>query len=831
MSTQARPMLRVVGDPADDIRRAMADVGIRTPDPIVVNGEMCRFYIQGHKRGSKNGWCVAYGDYPANATFGDWTNPDEAHKWSAVGEEAMTPAERQEFARRMEETQRQRKEQRKEAREKAAKEARRVWLESDRADPEHQYLQDKGVGAHGLKQDGDALVVPARDATTTTLHTIQRIYPNGTKLFLPGGAVRGHFHRIGTIEDVVVIGEGYATVATVHEATGYPAVVAFDCSNLPRVAAAIREYHPEARILIAGDNDTETTGNPGRAAAEKAAAAVDGVALLPDGGGDWNDYAAKHGLEAVAEAFRYNEPSNARRWEEPQAEPVAEAFAGGVQVDNVNFTDRGSEKEEPLEWRNGDATQPKAATSTDVDTGAEAGTTTDNVLILDSADPLPAAKVFQGKYFKSADGLRTLQHQGGVFFAHNGGHYVEVDEPAIRAMLWRFAAGARQEFKGEQVPFKPTTAKVANILDATRAVANLPQKHQAPCWLGARKDDPDPRELAPMVNGILHVPTRQMLPATSRLFTHHSFSFPYDVKRSGAPVEWLAFLETLWPGDPESIQVLREIFGYLILPDTRQQKTFLLVGPKRSGKGTIGRVLTAMLGQHNVCAPTLGSLSGQFGLQPLIGKLLALVSDARLGAKADQSAIAERLLTVSGEDSVTIDRKYLPPWNGRLATRFMMLTNELPRIADTSGALASRFVVLTLERSFYGHEDPGLTNRLLKELPEIFAWALDGWERLTERGHFQQPAASADAIQELEDLGSPISAFLRDRCRVEAGATIAAAQLYDAWKSWCATEGRDHPGTAQTFGRDLRAAVPGLKNTNNRVGDSRMRFYEGVNLT
>src|SRR5690606_37764850 len=161
----------------------------------------------------------------------------------------------------------------------------------------------------------------------------------------------------------------------------------------------------------------------------------------------------------------------------------------------------------------------------------------------------------------------------------------------------------------------------------------------------------------------------------------------------------------------------------------------------------------------------------------------------------------------SGEDAITIDRKHRASWTGRLQTRFLILTNELPRLADSSGALSSRFIVLTLKQSFYGKEDPQLTERLLGDLPGIFHWALAGLDRLIGRGHFVRPASSADAIQELEDLGSPIAAFVRDCCRVEQGRNVDCTVLYDAWKKWCNSEGRDHPGTAQTFGRDLRAAV------------------------
>ena len=94
---------------------------------------------------------------------------------------------------------------------------------------------------------------------------------------------------------------------------------------------------------------------------------------------------------------------------------------------------------------------------------------------------------------------------------------------------------------------------------------------------------------------------------------------------------------------------------------------FLLVGPKRSGKGTIARVLTGLLGMHNTAAPTLAGLTQNFGLQPLIGKPLAIISDARLGTRADNMIAVERLLSISGEDTLTIDRKYRDP--GRAGCR------------------------------------------------------------------------------------------------------------------------------------------------------------------
>ena len=171
----------------------------------------------------------------------------------------------------------------------------------------------------------------------------------------------------------------------------------------------------------------------------------------------------------------------------------------------------------------------------------------------------------------------------------------------------------------------------------------------------------------------------------------------------------------------------------------------MLVGPKRSGKGTIARVCQSLIGSRNICAPTLGSLRELFGFHTLIDKSAAFISDARIGGRADTAVVTERLLSISGEDKQTIPRKYLPDWNGKLRTRFTILTNELPRIVDASGALASRFIVLRLRKSFYDHEDTTLIDKFILERPGILLWALDGLDRLMLCGRFIQPKSGVCA--------------------------------------------------------------------------------------
>jgi putative DNA primase/helicase len=449
-------------------------------------------------------------------------------------------------------------------------------------------------------------------------------------------------------------------------------------------------------------------------------------------------------------------------------------------------------------------------------------------LILDPGTPWNSAlALIELKH--TASGVRTLHHFGGSFYGYTGTHFAEVESDAVRSEVWRFLDSAERESNsGPLVPFTPTTRRVNELIDALKAVAYLPASFAAPAWL---EDGPHPPaiECVSCQNGLLHLRSRRLMAHTPRFFTHSALAFAYEPK-APLPTAWLSFLGSVWGNDPDAIGTLQEMFGYFLTWDTSQQKLFLVVGPKRSGKGTIARVLTALLGRNNVAAPTLAGLGTNFGLAPLINRPLAIISDARLGGKADQQFIAERLLSISGEDGLTIDRKYKPAWTGRLPTRFLIMTNELPRLADASGALASRFITLVMTKSFYGQEDLGLESRLIAELPSILNWALDGRHRLMQRGYFVPPASSLEVAQELEDLGSPIGAFLRDHCIIGPGQSVETATLYGKWQSWCTLQGRAWAGTAQTFGRDLRAAVPGLRVAQPRTDGSRQRCYEGVGL-
>lgn len=448
--------------------------------------------------------------------------------------------------------------------------------------------------------------------------------------------------------------------------------------------------------------------------------------------------------------------------------------------------------------------------------------------VIDIDAPYQTAREFGQLHF-TYDDRRTLYRHRGTFYRWEGGAYSEIGEPALRSDLYAWLDQC-DSYKGasrDVRPVKPDQRLVNDVLDGLRSAAHLDDAFSAPIWLSGG-DGVSADEIIVCQNGLLHLPTRTLLPPTPLFFAHNAISFGFDPD-APAPEQWLAFLQQLWPDDEIAVETLQELFGYILTCDTRQQKAFWMVGPKRSGKGTIARVLTRLVGEANVVGPTLASLAGQFGLAPLIGKQLAIISDARLSARTDQAIVTERVLAITGEDTISPDRKHRDPWTGKLPTRLLFLSNELPRLSDSSGALASRFILFKLTQSFYGREDQHLTDRLVTELPGILNWALAGWDRLNERGHFRQPPSSLDAIADLEELSSPIQAFCRERTNIGTGYATLVSDLFTEWQNWCAERGRD-PGNAHVFGRMLKSAVAGLETRQRRIGAKLVREFRGIRI-
>jgi putative DNA primase/helicase len=265
------------------------------PERIEADGTLHRFHVEGDKRGARNGWALLHLDGLSSGAFGHWRT-GQHETWCSGSRDRLTPAERARMEEAIAEAKRAREAQRLALAHEAQARAVALWAQA--APPAaHPYLLAKGTQAHGIRQRGDRLLVPLRDGDGA-LWNVQTIAPDSAKRFLYGGRKRGLYHAIGgTTAGVLCIAEGYATAASIHEATGHPVAVAFDCGNLLPVAKVLRAKYPHAAITVCADNDTKTAGNPGLTAARAAAEAIGGtVALPPEPFNDFND--AMRGGEA-----------------------------------------------------------------------------------------------------------------------------------------------------------------------------------------------------------------------------------------------------------------------------------------------------------------------------------------------------------------------------------------------------------------------------------------------------------------------------------------------------------------------------------------------------
>jgi len=175
--------------------------------------------------------------------------------------------------------------------------------------------------------------------------------------------------------------------------------------------------------------------------------------------------------------------------------------------------------------------------------------------------------------------------------------------------------------------------------------------------------------------------------ATSDLFSITSVNYDFEPE-SGEPTEWLAFLDSIWGDDQQSKDLLQEWFGYMLTPDNSQQKLFLMLGPKRAGKGVILRILKKLVGEENFATPNkLSQLVGDFGLEPLLGKTGAIIGkllDILKGFAAEKYGTPGPPL---GRDAVDVNQE--PP----LLIDTQMLRDAFDRDWDFFKEIVDLFVI------------------------------------------------------------------------------------------------------------------------------------------
>ena len=273
----------------------------KAPSPgELAPGKLVRFATSDRK-GDEAGWCKLFDD-GEGGVFGCWRQ-GISETWQAAN--PRNSEEQGAFLVRVKRAKEEvaiiEKQIRAECRQRSAK----LWEKGRDVDAKHPYLVAKGIKPYGIKQLRDSLLVPVQDAVGA-LHGLQFIMPDGTKKFKTGTAVTGCYHAIGKANGKILMAEGFATGAALHEITGHAVACAFTAGNLKPVAEALKQKYPEIDIVLCADDDHHTEGNPGLTKATEAARAVNGLLAVPcfpttrePKDTDFNDLAQTASIEAV----------------------------------------------------------------------------------------------------------------------------------------------------------------------------------------------------------------------------------------------------------------------------------------------------------------------------------------------------------------------------------------------------------------------------------------------------------------------------------------------------------------------------------------------------
>ena len=266
-------------DTLSQFLEAIRSTGLQPPE-FITPGKLQRFPGIGKRNGNNAGWCILFYD-GLGGCFGDWSS-GLSESWQVKRDMPRSCTENVVFRRRVKDIRSKVQVERIEKYAEAAEKAKAIWNSAEPA-MFHDYLKQKQVLPLGIRIDHhNNLLVPLMDGKQ--IHSLQFIQPDGTKCFLKGGKTKGVYYgiAIGVQPEKLLICEGLSTAATLYMETKTPTAVAFYASNLVPVAKVIRKQYPYSKILICGDDDYCTTGNPGKRAAISAARACGGSWAIPD---------------------------------------------------------------------------------------------------------------------------------------------------------------------------------------------------------------------------------------------------------------------------------------------------------------------------------------------------------------------------------------------------------------------------------------------------------------------------------------------------------------------------------------------------------------------
>jgi P4 family phage/plasmid primase-like protien len=735
---------------------AMRAAGFEPPDNITP-AKTVRFSTNG-KRSDLSGWVHLFAD-EQGAAFGCWRS-NQQHTWQAARDKPLNVQEQAAFKSKIKAARKAANIEREAGYNEAASKVLSEWEAAKPAPDTHQYLVKKGILPNMARIDvEDWLLIPVY-GLTDELQSLQRIAPNGQKRFYKGGKMRHGHVWLGEHENspVLLLCEGFATADSLRRATGYPVCVCFSAGNLRVVAEMLRKQYGTSKteILICGDDDINTDGNPGRTKATEAANAVNAGVVFPSGGGDFNDLVQAEGLDAVR--------------------AVIEQGRGLMPAIQAAFT-------------------APVLSGTDVRDGTE---TTRPLSELGNA--LRLLDAHGGNIHYIHDAKAWLHWRGGAWAWDMDGALVRCLAAGLPEQIYKeggsYLADAEYFAKWARTSQKERTieAAVSLLMDFERV--RLPLA----CL------DADLYRVG-LNNGqlTLDLRTGKTRPALQSDYITKVLNVNGMGEASKAR-RWLAFLSQVFGNDVELIDWLKRWCGYLLTGSTSEQIFVFCFGLGANGKSVLADTVRFILGDYAraIASETLTESKRQAGsatpdLADLIGARLAMSSETEDGA-----ALAESLIkSLVAGDTMTVRKLHANPVQFTPQFKLMMLGNHKPIIKGNDYGIWRRVRLVPFKITFKPEErDPALLDKLKAEAPHILAWMVQGCIDWQQRGLRDIPATIKQATGDYQIEQDLVGRWLAECCLLSPNSETSSTEIYSNYKQWCIDNGL-RPASNVSLGRRL----------------------------
>lgn len=423
------------------------------------------------------------------------------------------------------------------------------------------------------------------------------------------------------------------------------------------------------------------------------------------------------------------------------------------------------------------------------------------------SNPMEVCRRILADHFTQG-GVQTLRHAEGQYWEFARTHWTPRKKDYVVGRFYQILERAHYATQRGDVPWEPNSNSVGRLEEAMRV------------GILGMEDHVIDNEGVFTESGAFDFKSEQWVAPSIGRFNTACLPFNHDVKAE-CP-RWLSFLESSLAEDQTVL--LQEWFGYVVSGQTRRHKLMLLTGVTRGGKSTVANVLKALVGDDFTTRLRMADFGNPFGTARLENKSLCIVEEAKWDLRFEGAKAVSMLKDLSSGGELIVERKGVDSYITRQRARFCIVSNDMPRFSDASGAMSNRMLHCEFRVSHLGREDLGLEDALLGELPGILNWALEGLARLEKQGQFTLPESTSELREDIERQQSATASFIKDWLVVTGDNEdkIAADAVYAAAKQYAEENHHGYEPTYSGLLNDLKnvvgvskgkARIPGRPNT------------------